>query len=270
MSLLLCRQEHVRHPYFIENLGIHIYSSQELSYVIYHYPLLVLDGFVGEGLLAFLREELEQGFLALKMERWLKSGESTDDVLVLLLQEGGYCTSSEVAQFRYKIEELRKKHPAELKKIKADELFSMRQYGHAVELYEELLLLNPDEYVNDMFRGQIWNNLGSCYARMFQLEKAFDAYEKAYMRTSQIQVLERLYYLSQIDSRLVPGDRLKAMMTEERVQEWDQKMIAARENAARSDQVKDLEILFSKDPVKRLDGETRLLGKWKQEYRSMV
>ena len=131
-------------------------------------------------------------------------------------------------------------------------------------------LLNPDEYVNDMFRGQIWNNLGSCYARMFQLEKAFDAYEKAYMRTSQIQVLERLYYLSQIDSRLVPGDRLKAMMTEERVREWDQKMIAARENAARSDQVKDLEILFSKDPVKRLDGETRLLGKWKQEYRSMV
>lgn len=90
------------------------------------------------------------------------------------------------------------------------------------------------------------------------------------MRTSQIQVLERLYYLSQIDSRLVPGDRLKAMMTEERVQEWDQKMIAARENAAQSDQVKDLEILFSKDPVKRLDGETRLLGKWKQEYRSMV
>lgn len=270
MSLLLCRQEHVRHPYFIESLGIHIYSSQELSYVIYHYPLLVLDGFVGEGLFAFLREELDQGFLAMKMERWIKSGESTDDVLVLLLQEGGYCTSSEVAQFRQKIETLRKKHPAELKKIKADELFSMRQYGHAVELYEELLLLNPDEYVNDIFRGHVWNNLGSCYARMFQLEKAFDAYEKAYMRTSQLQILEQLYYLSQIDSRLVPGDRLKAMMTEDRVQKWKEKMLAARANAAQSDSVRDLETLFSKDPVKRLEGETKLLGKWKQEYRSMV
>lgn len=41
--------------------GIHLYSSQELSYVIYHYPLLVLDGFVGENLFTFLREELNHG-----------------------------------------------------------------------------------------------------------------------------------------------------------------------------------------------------------------
>ena len=47
-------------------------------------------------------------------------------------------------------------------------------------------------------------------------------------------------------------------------------MLAARANAAQSDSVRDLETLFSKDPVKRLEGETKLLGKWKQEYRSMV
>ena len=37
MSLLLCRQEQVEHPYFIEELGIHLYSSQELCYVIYNH-----------------------------------------------------------------------------------------------------------------------------------------------------------------------------------------------------------------------------------------
>ena len=51
----------------LETLGIRIYSSQELSYVIYHYPLLVMEDFVGEGLLEFMREELNQGFLALKV-----------------------------------------------------------------------------------------------------------------------------------------------------------------------------------------------------------
>ena len=35
MSLILCRQEPVRHPFYIERLGIHIASSQELCYVIY-------------------------------------------------------------------------------------------------------------------------------------------------------------------------------------------------------------------------------------------
>lgn len=263
MSLLLCRQEHVRHPYYIESLGVHIFSTQELAYVIYHYPLLVLDGFVGEGLLAFLREELNQGFLALKLERLLKSGESTDEVLIWLLQESGYCTSMEVSEYRKKIEELRKKHPAELKKIKADELFSMRQYGRAVELYEELLLLNPDEYVNDKLRGRVWNNLGSCYARMFQLEKAIDAYEKAYARLGREEILEQIYQLSRLDSRLSVSDRFWNLMTEEQMAVWNEKMLAAKDRAALSEQVRELEQASFEDKKK-------LFGKWKQEYRSMV
>lgn len=36
MSLILCRQEPVKIPLYIEDLGIHIYSSQELCYVIYN------------------------------------------------------------------------------------------------------------------------------------------------------------------------------------------------------------------------------------------
>lgn len=263
MSLLLCRQEHVRHPYYVESLGVHIFSTQELAYVIYHYPLLVLDGFVGEGLLAFLREELNQGFLALKLERLLKSGESTDEVLIWLLQESGYCTSMEVNEYRKKIEELRKKHPAELKKIKADELFSMRQYGRAVELYEELLLLNPDEYVNDRLRGRVWNNLGSCYARMFQLEKAIDAYEKAYTRLGREEILEQIYQLSRLDSRLSVSDRIWNLMTEEQMTVWNEKMLSAKERAALSEQVKELKQASFED-------KKTLFGKWKQEYRSMV
>ena len=86
MSLWLCRQERVNRPFLVEPLGIHLYSSQELSYVIYHYPLLVLDGFVGENLFTFLREELNHGFLALKLERWMKSNEDPDEVLILILQ----------------------------------------------------------------------------------------------------------------------------------------------------------------------------------------
>ena len=43
MSLILCRQEPVKIPLYIEDLGIHIYSSQKLCYVIYNNPLLVLE-----------------------------------------------------------------------------------------------------------------------------------------------------------------------------------------------------------------------------------
>ena len=270
MSLLLCTQEQVSHPYYVESLGIHLYSFQELSYVIYHYPLLVLDGFVEESLFAFLREELNQGFLALKLERWLKSGENPDETLVLILQECGYCTAAEIVKFRQQIENLRKKHPAQLLKLKADEQFGLRQYGRAAKLYQELLGYPSDSYVDDKFRGRIWNNLGSCYARMFHLEKAFEAYEKAYMRMEDQQILRQLYHLTKLDDRLKLGDRLNVLITEELRSAWDEDRARAEEKAAESEQVKELELLFKRDSVKRLSGEAKLLRKWKQEYRSMV
>lgn len=62
MSLILCRQEPVKRPFYFEYLGVCIFSSQELCYVIYNHPLLVLDGFVDESLLEFIREDLDMAF----------------------------------------------------------------------------------------------------------------------------------------------------------------------------------------------------------------
>lgn len=270
MSVLLCRQENVKHPYFAESLGIHLYSSQELSYVIYHYPLLVLDGFVGDGLLDFLREELNHGFLALKLERWLKSNEDPDETLIMILQECDYYSSAEINHYRQQLTAIRKKHPAEYRKLKADELFSMRQYGRAVKLYREILDYPQDTCVDAMFLGGIWNNIGSCYARMFQLERAYGAYEKAYAKNSQPQVLERLYCLSKIDGRLKLGERLQTLITKEMQQAWDGDLKDAGEKAEHADSLQQLNELFGRDPIKRQAGETQLLRRLKQEYRTMV
>ena len=62
MSLLLCRRERVKHPFYIEVLGIHIYSSQELCYVIYHHPLLVMNDFADASLFSFIKNELDLVF----------------------------------------------------------------------------------------------------------------------------------------------------------------------------------------------------------------
>lgn len=270
MSLLLCRQEHVKRPYFMESMGIHLYSSQELSYVIFNHPMLVLDGFVDERLLTFLREDLNQGFLALKLERWMKSGENPDEALMIILQECDYYTMAEVGRFRQMAAALRKKHPADFMRMKADELFSLRQYGRAVKLYKELLEYPASEHVDDLFFARIWNNLGSCYARMFQLDKAFEAFANAYQKSHKEEILERLYDLSQIDSRLILKPELQGEITEKQQKLWEDKLIRARQKARESKQVKELEELFQQDPIKRREGETQLIYQWKQEYRNMA
>lgn len=270
MSLLLCRQEHVKRPYFMELMGVHLYSSQELSYVIFNHPALVLDDFVDERLLTFLREELDKGFLALKLERWLKSGENPDEALMIILQECDYYSMAEVGRFRQMAAALRKKHPADFMRTKADELFSLRQYGRAVEIYRKLLEYPESEQVDAQFMGRVLHNLGSCYARMFQLDKAFEAYENSYRKNQQDVVLEKLYDLSQIDDRLVLGEELQDEITEKKQEIWKQRLKKAREKAKESRQVKELEGLFRQDTVKRQAGEAEQIYKWKTEYRNMA
>lgn len=270
MSLLLCRQEHVKRPYFMEALGIHLYSSQELSYVIFNHPLLVMDGFVDEMLLKFLREELEQEVLVTKLERCLKTRDNTDDALTIILQECDYYTAAEISRYRKMIAMLRKKNSLEYKRMKADELFSLRQYGRAVALYKEIVESPSPVRGDAAFLGRVQNNLASCYARMFQLDKAFEAYEAVYETTGQEQALRQLYSLSRLDSRLVLKDKFSGRITDEMKQNWDEGLAKAREKAAQSEAVRQLEELFKKDAVKRRAGEAALLHKWKQEYRNMT
>ena len=100
MSLLLCRRERVKHPFYIEVLGIHIYSSQELCYVIYHHPLLVMNDFVDASLFFFVKNELGLGFLAGRMEKLVEAGGRPEEALYLFLSECDYYTEKEIQKFK--------------------------------------------------------------------------------------------------------------------------------------------------------------------------
>ena len=100
MSLLLCRQEPVKNPYYIDVLDVHIYSSQELCYVIFNHPLLVMDEFVDSSLLDFIRRELALPVLADRMEKLAETGSRPEEILTLFLLECDYYTEKEVQQFK--------------------------------------------------------------------------------------------------------------------------------------------------------------------------
>ncbi len=267
MSLLLCRQESVRHPFYMEALGIHLYSSQELSYVIFNHPLLVMDDFVDDALLCFLREELNLGFLALKIDRYLKGGGSTDEALIMILSECDYYSSAEVGRYRQILANFRKKHPADYGKVKADELFSMGQYGKAAAIYADLTTYPKDNFVDEEFLGKVWNNLGTCYARMFKPDLAMEAYEKAYDATGQEAVLSMMVIISKIDPAVPLKVGYQAHVTQEMDAECEERIARAKLMASRSDRIKDMEAMFEKDSLRRREGEEKQINAWKEEYR---
>ncbi len=270
MSVILCRKEQVSHPFFIENLGIHVYTSQELCYAIYNHPLLALDGFMDRNLVDFIREELDMGYTALKLERWMKSGENQDELLFLFLQECNYYTTTEISRLRQKVAALRKMPPLEYAKSKADYLFGFKQYGRAIAGYEKILESFLAQKADDAFLGKVWNNLGACYARIFQFDKALQAYDKAYGKLKDVAVLERIYHLSLLSPELGMKERYQSIVTEELKAAWDEDFAKAGEAAKQSEELKKLDEMFQKDPIRRMEGARQMLEAWKQEYRGMA
>lgn len=102
------------------------------------------------------------------------------------------------------------------------------------------------------------------------MQKASQAFENSYKKKEQDEVLERLYHLSRMDERLALSGGLKGEITEQKKKAWDQRMEKAREKAKGTEQMKQLDALFRQEPVKRLEGEAKLVYQWKQEYRNMA
>jgi tetratricopeptide (TPR) repeat protein len=270
MSLLLCRQEPVKHPYYFEGLGVRLYSSQELCYAIYNNPLLVMEGFVDNVLIEFIRDDLDMAFLALKLIKYQQSGEDSDELLALILHECDYYSAGEVSRFRQKLSSYRRMPEAEFLKERADYLFSRKQYGKAAAEFLKILELSKTSRGSDVFRAKVYNNLGASYARLFMTDKAYQAYLKSFDLVKSGEVLKRICHLSQWNPGLVISERLAVLITEELKQESEQERLEAGEQAGKAESLLELEKLFQKDPIKRLQGAGELVQKWKQEYRNIM
>lgn len=270
MSLILCRHELVKHPFYIERLGIHISSSQELCYVIYQNPLLVLDGFVDERLIGFIREELGLTFLAGKLEAWIRSEESLDELPIVILQECYYYTAKEIAGYRQKLASLRKMSAAEFRKETADYYFRLRQYGTAIYYYNKILEDWRVKSLSDDFTAKVWNNIGAAYAGIFWFEKAFTAYEMAYNFDKSSGILKHLYQLALIDPKLELKERHAAAMTPMQKELWKKELNEVSINADKCENVRIVETMFDCNPVRCMESAEELLNSWKQEYRKML
>lgn len=269
MSVIVCRKEQVSNPLYIEGLGIHIHSSQELCYAVYHHPLLFTDGFVDGNLVEFVRDELGMGFVAARMEQRLKTGDRAEEILLMFMQECDYYTTAELNKLRQTFMVLRKLPPLEYAKRKADYFVECGQYGKAITGYEEILEA-AGEKGDEQLAGRLWNNLGACYARIFQFQKAMDAYDRAYARQKDQKILEKMYYLSTLSPALQLKERYRSMVSEDMQERWDQRFKTASENAGKSQRVKEIEELFEKDSVRRMEGAAALVEEWKEEYRNMA
>lgn len=270
MSLILCRREPAAHPLYIEKLGVHIYSAQELCYVICQYPLLAMDGFVDDRLREFVADGLQMGFLAMKMEKTARGGGSDEEILMMILQECGYCSAAEIGKYKQQLAGYRKMRREEYEKATADFYYSLGQYRAAIDKYQEILDRGRLNLMDDEFAARLWSNIGASYAGMFWFERAMHAYEMSYGLSKSEDTVKRMYQLTLFAPKLAVKERYQSLITADMAAKWAAEVEEFKESACGTDEVQEVVLMFQKDPLKRAAACERKLGGWKKAYRAMV
>lgn len=268
MAVLLCRQL-AKQPYYHEKLDLHIWSEQELCYVIYRYPLLSLDGLVNDSLIRWLAECLGMRALAKRLSEERKNGERTENLLLLILQECNYETAAEISAFKETVIRLRRYSREDYLHEQGTALFALRRYKRA-----ENLFLEAKEALDEHIRAEkepaekkklqqkkadFYCDLAAVSMQLFNKKRALEALYAAELCAKTKRVLKMRY--------LISGE---GPISEEDRRAADSVRAAARAEALEHPDCIALAELFSKEKEEIIRGSGERIAAWKKSYRRML
>jgi len=270
MGMILVNASDPMHCLLLEELGVRVYTAEELCYCMIRYPLLFLDDYPSEQVLEFLENGAGERMLAYQLREQKKAGMKPEDLILYTEEITGYLSRQESGQFQSRIQALRKLPAAEYLKQQADLLFSLRRYGKAAKLYERILKLPDGSGLTVNLKGRILNNQGCAYANLFMNDRACRAFEEAYALLKDNTIRKRIYFLSLTEPVIGLRERYSAAAGSDIPPEWDAEYEEARHRAAEGPRRGEIRGIFEKDPVRRQQGTAELIRRWKKEYRSML
>lgn len=175
-----CIHPRAKLPYLVEETGIRLYSIEELAYYLYHNIYLVDEHLIGEKLYQWMEEALGLPRLAEKLRSGRSTGSHVYNQVITILKASEYYSEKEINDFSEKIKMISGMQTQERMKYRADEFLQNENYWAAIHEYEHLLSIRQNTRLEVSFYGDVWNNLGCCYARLFLFRKAAGCFENAY------------------------------------------------------------------------------------------
>ena len=260
MGLILCEHKSIDNPLYIEDIGLNIYSLEELCYVIYNYPYTSLDGLVKENFMYFINNELSLPV----------HGDSIDDLLVSILNFSDYYSSQEVEKFRSVIQNIRKLPKCDFYKNKGDCFFKAGKYGKAKTMYDAALKEASYQNTDALVYGRIYHNYGAASANLFEYDSAYEAYTKAYSYLQDASILKSIYFLAKQQPVIGKREKYLKYLNDRVEPDWDQEYENVLTDSYSGKAIEDFDSGLNKDSVKKKTFLTDKLENLKSEYRLMV
>ena len=184
MSIRLCIGEYASVGYEPEDMGIKVYSLEELVYFVRENAVLLDNGFMDEALGQWLAEECKLQDLGEELRKASRKRVSLKSYVGILLEYAGFYSKEINEQIETIIVENSNLSIYEKKKARGDALVQKGHYGKAGREYAKLLQMLPEDMT--VLRGEIYHGCGVCLAKMFYFKLAGEYFLKAHTLTGKI------------------------------------------------------------------------------------
>lgn len=158
------------------NAGLSLYSFEELCYYLYQNAESVEESFYNEALCQWLSDELGMEELAAAIREGIEAGQNGGWCMGQILAAGGLYSHREITRAVSIVQSMESTSPAQRAKLRGDRLLRSGKYRKAWIEYQKALEEESDLF----FKGRVWHNLGTLYARQFLFEAAGECYKRAY------------------------------------------------------------------------------------------
>ena len=134
-SYILSLSPMAKHPYRTKELGVDIYTAEELCYYIYHNFVVVDDDFISRELFEFLEDELKLGDHVAHIRKYIEDKPSMELTLLFILREFRFYNETELHEFQIRYEEFKRNGTAMRRLLKADFLLEHGYVLGALNMY---------------------------------------------------------------------------------------------------------------------------------------
>lgn len=257
-------------PYYVDELGLSIYTIEELCYFIYHYLEFLEDEFINSELVNFIEKSMGLKTLADKVVRWVNSGSDFCQVIYMIEQDVHYLSVSEMSDLKTRLEWRRSAKAVDRLKKKADTLVLLKKYRHAIVIYDELIERERVLKLSVRMKGRVLHNRGIAYARLFMFSEAAESLELAYPMLESLEILKEIYFLQYLDKEAVGNPICLDEVSDEIKAEWETEIVQYMKEAESDSEYSAIVEAANQDSYKKSAFYYELIRQWKNEYRNMV
>ena len=144
-GLILCRTRYAQRPYYISNMGVNIYSLEELCYYIYNNIYLIGTDLFDEGLTDYISGELGEKELAEQLEFLITENAGLSELVMTVLRYSNAVHNYEIIVYGQKDINLSDDFYGNVWHNMGVAYAGMFEFGDAVQCFKRAYALNGND-----------------------------------------------------------------------------------------------------------------------------